>query len=112
MSEAKRILNEVDPHVNRYDQGPVGPNAPDDEWKFILHLSDWNDRDRALETGLEAIKVLAASIRSEGSISQAAWEAFYSQAQPTKGIEDATFFLDWENPVECVEEWYESGELD
>jgi hypothetical protein len=86
---------------------------------IIIHMSDWNFQDRAYLFPEHLIPELIARvkllpIKGKGWLGNdydwehnKTWDWFVEHCESTIGIENADYFLDYHNPVECVEEWEE-----
>ena len=84
--------------------------------KVLLHLSDWNYQDKYYELSYDQLKELSKLITTVGI--DKAWDWFVPQVdyggnpeRPIKRVDDEAdhtldeYFLDWEHPKDCVEEW-------
>jgi hypothetical protein len=70
----------------------------------ILHVNDWNWRDRAYEVEENYLKKMKKDIL-DGKNIRDIWKDFINNSKATVGIEDADFFLDYTNPKESASDW-------
>lgn len=76
----------------------------------ILHFSDRNMQDRYYEAPIPLFKTLQSRMRTDGFKSAWAWWLKLKRDGMVRSGGDLNmtldvFFLDFYNPIECVDEW-------
>lgn len=82
----------------------------------LLQVSDWNYEEKYYELSEDVLREFANKVSTESL--QDAWDWLMPQVnygddpeKPVKRCDDSAnhtldeYFLDWENPIECIEDW-------
>ncbi len=77
----------------------------------IIHFVDWNFQDKAYKFPSSKMKMLQQKLMAvpKGAagkeIPEDIWDWFVQFAKPTRGIENADYFMDYNNSHESASEW-------